>query len=256
MRFTNKLMFATLPAACGLLLFANQASAGVLYSTGFEAPTFTIGPIAGQDGWSVFGPGVSTVENFDADSGSQALFVDGSTATQSGPFHEDTTTASEVELMGDIFLASSSTQTEWQFGALGAGLSQFLGGIDINADNSVFLLTGGDTPLALTWTRDTWHSVGFLFNIATQTYSVDIDGTQFASGVAFCGDNNPCLGANVAAYGDGLFDSFGGGNALGLLDNFSVSTVDSTPEPASLVLMGMGLFAIEASRRLSRRKRG
>src|SRR5580704_17381765 len=51
----------------------------VLYSTSFENPPFTTGPIAGQDGWNVFGPGISTVENSFADTGSQAVFVDGGT---------------------------------------------------------------------------------------------------------------------------------------------------------------------------------
>jgi hypothetical protein len=50
----------------------------------------------------------------------------------------------------------------------------------------------------------------------------------------------------VAALGTVLFDSFGGGEDLGYLDNFSLSTV---PEPATLALVGSSLLALGFQRR-------
>src|SRR5271155_2545438 len=94
----------------------------VLYSTSFESPTFTTGALAGQDGWSGFGPSGASVESFFADSGSQAVVLDGGAASQSGPYYATTTTGPLVDLSADLAIFASSTQSEWQFGALGPGL--------------------------------------------------------------------------------------------------------------------------------------
>src|SRR4051812_21689677 len=88
--------------------------AGLLYTTGFESPTFTPGTIAGQDGWGVFGPGLVTVEGAFAESGAQAVFIDGASTGQTGPFHSDSSTG-KVQLSADIAIFTSSTQSEWQF---------------------------------------------------------------------------------------------------------------------------------------------
>jgi hypothetical protein len=62
---------------------------------------------------------------------------------------------------------------------------------------------------------------------------------MLASGLAFCGDNRgTCNGAPVTAMGRDLFDTFGGGNDFGALDNFSIPAV---PEPSSLALLASGL---------------
>jgi hypothetical protein len=249
------LVFA--PALLALIIGGSAAHADtVLYSTSFENPPFTTGPIAGQDGWNVFGPGISSVENTFADTGSQAVFVDGGTATQSGPYHADSSTGPLVDVSADIAIFSSTSQSEWQFGALGPGLSQFLGGIDILPNNDIIALTNGNPvigifPRATTFDSSAWHQINLLFNIPAQTYSIALDGVTIDSNVAFCGDNGPCSGAPVAAYGDGLFDSFGedGGttptNDSGYMDNYTVTNVTSTPEPSMvplvLVLAGIGI---------------
>src|SRR5580700_4159335 len=116
------LVFA--PALLALIIGGSAAHADtVLYSTSFENPPFTTGPIAGQDGWNVFGPGISTVENSFADTGSQAVFVDGGTASQSGPYHSVFSTGPLVDVSADLAIFTSSTQSEWQFAGLGSGLA-------------------------------------------------------------------------------------------------------------------------------------
>src|SRR5689334_24892731 len=98
-KYTLPTLLVALIAALAPLAHADV----VLYSTGFENPPFTTGPIAGQDGWNVFGPGISTVENTFVKTGSQAVFIDGSTASQSGPFHSDFSTGTPfVDLSADI----------------------------------------------------------------------------------------------------------------------------------------------------------
>ncbi len=60
--------------ACAFCLAGNgRAHGDVIYQTGFESPPFAVGPLAGQDGWSVFGgggiPNAVTVETDVVDSG-------------------------------------------------------------------------------------------------------------------------------------------------------------------------------------------
>lgn len=230
------------------------AHAGIIYTSTFESPTFTTGPIAGQDGWSVFGSGNPTVESFFPDTGSQAVFVDGNETSQSGPYHVDVATGPIVDLSADLAIFTASTQTEWQFGGLGTS-SQLLGGIDVFPDNTIEAITAG-FPVIGTFQRATafdataFHSVDLSFNFSSQTYDVILDGVTLASNLPFCGDNDPCAGANVPAYGGGIFDSFGvtsPGVALGsvpndsgYMDNFQAT---ASPEPSTMMLLAAGLAA-------------
>ena len=255
-----------MPALAGLALAITLpvAHADVVYSTGFENPPFVTGPIAGQDGWSVFGPGLSTVENLFVKTGSQAVFVDGNTASQSGPFHSDVALGPLVELSADIAIFTSTSQSEWQFAALGPGGIGFLGGIDVFFDNSIEAITNGfpvlgTFPRATAFDSTAWHHIDLLFNMPSQTYDVSLDGVALASNVAFCGDNGPCAGAPVTSYGLGFFDNFGatstvnGGpaNDSGYIDNFAVANV---PEPTTIILIAIGLVGVIAGsiRRRSR----
>lgn len=231
------------------------AHAGSVYSTSFENPPFTVGPIAGQDGWNVFGPGISTVEGSFALTGSQAVFVDGSTASQSGPYHSDTVVGNLIDVSADIAIFSSSVQSEWQFGVLGPGLVGFLGGIDVFSDNSIRAISGGfpvlgSFPRAGAFNSSAWHHVDLLFDLSAQTYAVSLDGATLQAGIAFCGDNGPCAGGVVPAYGAALFDSFGSEfsplappNDSGYMDNFQVSSV-SAPEPSTILLLAAGLAGL------------
>jgi PEP-CTERM motif len=232
------------------------AHASILYSSGFETPTFTTGPIAGQDGWNVFGPGNPIVDNFFSDIGTQAVFVDGNEASQTGPYHIDVTTGPIVDLSADIAIFTSTTQTEWQFAGLDPTLTQFLGGIDILPDDAIVALTAGSPvigafPRATGFDSTAWHSIDLLFNLSSQTYSISLDGATLASNLAFCGDSAGCAGASVSSYGGGLFDTNGISspgvgasgsipNDSGYMDNFQVADV-GVPEPSTILLLGLGL---------------
>jgi hypothetical protein len=242
-----------------LAVAAPVASAGpIIYATGFENPPFTTGAIAGQNGWSVFGPGISSVENTFAQAGSQAVFVDGGTASQSGPYHANTATGI-VDVSADIAIFTATTQTEWQFGITGPGLVGFIGGINIMANNQIQLITGSLPIIAATFPRATafdstaWHHIDLVLNISAQTYTISLDGSVLGSNLAFCGTNSgPCTGATLA-YGDALFDSFGTGNDSAYLDNFSLSNVTAgVPEPSTIFTLAAGLAGIVlAARRKS-----
>jgi hypothetical protein len=231
------------------LIFSSSASAQTLYSTGFENPPFTTGSIAGQDGWQVFGQSNAvSVENSVAKSGSQAVeIIPALDSSQTGPFHVDSTTAGMVDLSADLYIASSSNPSEWQFAGLNSTLSLFLGGIDIFSNGSIHTITAG-FPTVGTWTYNVWNRVDLRFDITDQTYSLSIDGSLIASNIPNCGDNGPCTGGQTANYGAGVFNTFGteANNDIGYMDNYSVAVV---PEPATTTLFLLSSLAICSSKR-------
>ncbi len=249
--------------AFGLALLAlipvPAAHAGTVYATGFENPPFSTGNLAGQDGWSVFGSTITTVESFFAYSGSQAVFVNGPGSDgQSGPYHTDSPSGPLIDLSAEIYISSSSTEGGWQFAATGAGLTGFIGGVDLYPDatfpatDDVILITG-DFPQVGTIALNVWNNFNFLFNMTSQTYSFYLNGSLVQSGAPFCGNNSgPCNGATVSAYSDSIFDGFGGPpneNDDGFMDNFNLS---NAPEPGSLLLFSSGL-ALLIRRKLAQR---
>jgi hypothetical protein len=244
------------PLAAGLALASLSAvSAYADINTGFEPPAYSVGLLAGQNGWQVFGPGVVVVESALVYSGTQAVFVDGgsSAVTQSGPYYQ-TTTGAMTDLSAEIFLASSSTETGWQFASTGSGLFGYAGGVDIYPTSNplvsnVLAITGsgGGFPTVGAFTRDQWNNVNILLNYTTQTYSIALNGSTLASNISFCGDNSGvCNGANVSnVNADEFFDTFGatpGSDDSGFIDNFSATT--ATPEPSLYVPAVLGLVGL------------
>jgi hypothetical protein len=232
------------------------------YSTGFESPAYSTGVLAGQNGWLEFGSTIATVENFFAYAGSQAVFVNGGNAGgQSGPYYADSTpdVGPLIDLSAELYIASSSSESEWQFAATGPGLVGFIGGINLlpgtGTADSIELITGTNPIIGATFALNTWNNVNLLFNMTAQTYALSLNGSVLQSGIAFCGSNGACTGASVPTYGDSLFDTFGGANNdAGYMDNFSVADV-SVPEPGSMVLLAsvtMMLFGYGWHRRRGR----
>src|SRR5579875_3535178 len=117
-------LFVTLPAVLGMMAVLGvpaQADTS-LYSTSFENPPFTTGLIAGQNGWNVYGTGISSVENNFAFSGSQAVFVNNN-ATQSGPYYALSSNGPIIQQSAEIAIFTSTTESGWQFAALGPTLT-------------------------------------------------------------------------------------------------------------------------------------
>ncbi len=252
-KFIAILRVIALSAAC---LFMASGVARADYSTSFEAPDFTLGLLAGQGGWSEYPASANVVEvgNALTLSGTQALTIlPVFAAGQVGAYYTDNTSGSLVVQSADIYLYSSSTQSEWQFAALGSGLVGFAGGIGIRADDSIVLITAGIPALSTTFTRDVWNHIDLNLDYAAQTYSVDLNGVQIASNVAFCGDNSVCAGANVPFHANGFFAVFGGAsvNDLGVLDNYSVTAVPE-PDTWAMFASGAGLLGWRLRRRATR----
>jgi hypothetical protein len=244
-------------AFAAMWVTAVPVNAAVLYSTGFEPPTYTTGVLAGQDSWAEF-PVASAavqVENAVAFSGTQAVeVIPALAASQDGPYRAVPTGAPIVIQSAEIYLASSSTESGWQYAATGAGLIGYAGGIDIDAGtNAIRAITAG-FPVIGSFTRNAWNKVDLILNYTTQTYEIDLNGVAIDSNVPFCGSNIGCSGAPIASYVDGFFDTFAAVNAndIGYIDNYSVSTLSAVPEPSALLLLGAALAGLG----VVRRKRG
>jgi hypothetical protein len=231
---------------------AHPIECDVLYATGFEEPSFVPGPIDGQSGWFVFSASgeisAPVIETTVVNTGAQAVGVPGSVSGQTGSVFAPNFTSPVVDLSTDIFLASSSGESTWQFATTGANDTGYAGGIDINGTSIVAISSG--FPVVGALTRDAWHHVDVVLDYLNQTFALDLDGSMLAADLSFCGNNfGPCNGAPVAELGWALFNTFGNGNDAGYVDNFSIATVSAAiPEPASIMLLGIALVGLGVTR--------
>ncbi len=250
-----RLSVALLAAAGIAAAVSGAAQAAVPYSTDFEQPAFTPGPVAGQSGWNVFSnsgqPNAAQITTAAAKSGTQSLGVDATVTAQTGPWYDfGAVTSGSLVMSGDIMTPSSAAGVEWQFATLGPGLAGFAGGIDWSG-TTIFAITSG-FPVIGTFSSDVWHHVDIISNLTSQTFRVVVDGVGLGS-YAFCGDNGPCAGSPISTLQTATFDTFGGASptapSVSYLDNFSVAA--GAPEPAAWLLMlgGFGLAGAALRRR-------
>lgn len=153
---------------CALLAFCTAvAGASVVYGTGFENPPFTLGSLNGQNGWATFGNANVVVQNVVVKSGLQAVEIDAGT-TQSGALHFDSPgTGVIVSLQADIYLASSSNETAWQFGVYNG-----FGGINILPNGTLQILTPGFPVTGPLVNRDVWNNYRIDYNEVTGLFNV------------------------------------------------------------------------------------
>jgi len=207
------------------LATATVAHAQIIYQTGFENPPFVVGPIAGQDSWSVFGTAAAvTIQTSVVKTGTQAVLIDASLAPgQTGPWRNapfDTSTSSNkiVTIDADVYLASGSTNDAWQFAALSPNLSNFIAGFNALVDGTLQLITPGFPVTGPVITRDTWMHYTLRMNFAAQTFDVLINNSPVATSLP--------IRNSETQFGSFIFDTFygnaHGANDKGYLDNLSI----------------------------------
>ena len=146
---------------------AANAIASDVYSTGFEAPTFAVGPLAGQDGWSAnFTPANVTVQNSVSFDGSQAIQIDANGAAGFTRAVRFDTIFGLVETSAHMRFSSSGTTSAWRLDAYRSSDGQGYARIIIKEDDSINVF-GGSTGYSIA--RDTWHHFRMISDFAAGT---------------------------------------------------------------------------------------
>ncbi len=232
-----------------------SANAAVLFdSQGFEAPTYTLGSLPGQNGWLLDNnpPGPFTVQNTVVRSGSQAVRATGGGTGTNWTFPDISYTPAAGEI---ISVRADLARTVGSTASFGYLLDIYSpagriarAGLGTNAGTIVPVLTTLNTAGApatflasnATYAANQWVNFEILLNFATQSYDLNIDGISIATNLPFVG-----AGASLAD-ADFQVSTAATANDVGYLDNYIVETI---PTPGALALLGLGGLAARRRRR-------
>jgi hypothetical protein len=239
--------------SAALFAMAAQSSAVVLYSTGFEGPTFTAGPLPGQDGWQRIGGNATfaTIQGSVVNSGSQALRMDTSPISSAWLWKDLTYsqgTHGPVVTTTASFLFDNNAQGNSAFGfdAYDVTGANRVAGLFVGGDGLARLI-GSDSLFvdsAVTLTANTWYTIGISINFATGAVTGSVNGNSLGISTT---TNQTTLGdvdLYVNAFGVGTGTSGGFNNIY--VDNYMVQAV---PEPATMAALGLGVAALIRRRR-------
>lgn len=231
------------------------AHAQVVYSTGFEEPTFTTGTsIAGKDGWITHFPGpndaglAQTGIVFAGSQSAQYTTQVGASASAFGGFASGTVRLYNVsaapiyELSWAMRLGQQGRRS--QFWGMGEFLSPTQSRALLGLDDQGRVVYG-QNPAALTVASpalgfDTWHTFTMSFNITTGLVSTTVNGVARGTFTAAPGPSQFVAGS-MFRYGT-LNDR----NDTTYFDNVQLQGV---PEPASMIALAAGAGALIARRR-------
>lgn len=238
---------------------AAQAQTILFNSNGFEASAYTVGQLAGQNGWLsdvAAATPVGTIQTTTVAAGSQAVRVGGGVATNW--FYPDisyTPAAGEIiSVKADIARTLGAAAATTSFGYLldvystsgariaRAGLGNSAGAIRAIV-TSLNAVGTPATSLANTTLYNSLQFVNFeiLLNFTARTFELKIDGTSV--GAAF-----PFLSNTATGLGDGdlQVSTVSGATDAGFFDNYVVSVV---PTPGAAAVLGMGSLVALRRRR-------
>jgi hypothetical protein len=224
--------------------------AGVLYSTSYEAPTYSVGPLSGQDGWlNSFDIDPKVISGF-ARTGSQSLEIRQAAGENPygltfrvGPY---STSLPQVIVEHSIYLAGSVgwTPPSTFFSPLALnGANGFISQIAVR-DGTHLDFFGEVTPIE----TDRWIDLKLVLDFPTQTSSAFINGT-FVDSKPFASAATELLQVEIFHIFDNTnFDHPGPSNSV-FLDDLRITS--AVPEPSSLALLAAAGFcgAIVVARR-------
>lgn len=240
-----RLLSVSLILCCSSLLAdSTVASANpvTLFSTSYEAPTYSAGPLSGQDGW---------VNSFDIDplvssvqpkTGTQALEVRKSAGDngfgltfRNGPYPSS---LPQVVVQHSIFLPGN---TGWEGSFLSPmaliGENGFIGQVAIRNGSVAELFVdnvGGSTPVQ----ADSWIDLQLVLDFPTQTQEAFVNGVS----IGWTAFDNPSTRLDQVE----TFHIIGTDDNPFYVDDLSITAI---PEPSSLALIACaGAFVLRRRR--------
>jgi len=225
-------------------MFCSQVEAVPVYSTSFESSEgYVLGNLAGQDGWDLGG----TVQSSQSSAGSWGMeIVSGSGSSRSSyygarrAFSAPTGSLPLVTISQDVMIP----------GSLGASETAYA--IWILSDTPIvtcsvkfsplgdIIVKGGDS--GYDWVPGQWETLTIVLDYGNRITDVFYGAQQIADNVAFTTAGPGFGGISV------LSDNYAGGSMY--YDNLNV---DAVPEPATFMLLSVGLIGIGFARKRCRK---
>ncbi|MBX3379344.1 MAG: PEP-CTERM sorting domain-containing protein [Phycisphaeraceae bacterium] len=235
-------------SAAAVLAIASGASAGVIYATSFEEPSFVAGALNGQSGW-VADAGSITNNPARAHTGNQFASMTGSQIGASGKWAWENTHA-----LGPAQLAINPIVRASVWVGMGgdAGTRTYTAGLDlydsfvariglvyIASDGSIGVVDGAgvvSNSAAGIINPNTYHRLGVEANFATQVVNFFVDGVNVMTGTFASTDfaDADIRGTRTTGTGGAAF--------VTAFDDYLIEN-NAIPAPGSLALLGMGLVA-------------
>lgn len=224
-------------SCCSLLMASAVATANpvTLYSSGFEAPTYTQGLLGTQDGWELDSGTDFTVTSAFARTGSQSLVYSGTdlfgVSERVGPFPS---ALPRVSVKHSIYLDATKTWGDTFIAFAAWSPTDFVGQLAI--ENGSVAVLGGTSSISTTpITLGQWIDLELVLDFQSQTMEGFVNGVSMGSG-AFAN------AATQVGRGDLFFTNFNFAPPQDI--TFYVDDVSFTaiPAPGSLAaIAGAGL---------------
>lgn len=221
------------------IAIAAHAPGAAVYSTGFEAPEFAPGQIAGQAGWtttaSAFSSQAATVSPAAARTGAQGLAIDATFIPQTDWFFKPLNfmpgPGTRVVKVGVDMRVNGTALNSAGWGVdcydtLGVRIGQFF----VAPNGLASISGGGDSQAAALTNRSAWTTFVLTLDFSTRLLSLSVNGQSAAVSVAF----NP---TSLSTLGDADIRVLGAGTDTAFFDNFSVEAVPAPACGGAVVLL-------------------
>ncbi|ARU40711.1 hypothetical protein CCB80_05980 [Armatimonadetes bacterium Uphvl-Ar1] len=224
----------------GALLAVSVASAQ--FSTSFEAPTYSVGALGGQDSWS----GASAqVTNNKAFSGTQSV-INTRPGGSTFMFRAVSNMTGPVKLSAKMWIdAGSSSDLVQGIEMWNGGGASRVGGLWLNSSgkvlggqNSGWTYNAGAGLGTITNATGRWLDLAIIYTTGTNTVDVTVDGNNFSYSIATARTEV----GEVDMYHDWDTSSTSAGTVY-----FDDVALEAVPEPATMTVLG--LAALAAARR-------